>query len=125
MGYTLHHLTQPTLAEFSAYNLRDVIANLDGLTVARTTKLMPETEKIKAEDEAASEERMREAPAQMETEFFGGADADEILPEDDTCVERTPPVKIFDVGELASMLTRQNEVAAGKKKGRKKMQTFR
>ena len=96
------------------------MANLDGFTVARTIKLMPETQKLKAEDEAAREEQLREQPAQVHTEFHGGGDADELEPEDDAGPERTVPVQTFDIAELQNMLTRQNEVAAGNKKGRKK-----
>ena len=68
------------------------MANLDGFTVARTIKLMPETQKLKAEDEAAREEHLREQPAQVHTEFHGGGDADELEPEDDAGPERTVPV---------------------------------
>jgi len=120
LGFTLHDSAQPTLEEFAAYHLRDVIFNLDMLTIARTTKLMPETEKLKAEDEGASDERLRDNRAQMETEFHGGANADDLEPESESYGERTEPVHTFDVKELSSMLTRQSEVAAGKKKGRKK-----
>ena len=56
LGYNLHHETQLSLGEFAAYNLREAMANLDGFTVSRTIKLMPETQKVKAEDEAAREE---------------------------------------------------------------------
>ena len=38
----LHHPHQLTLAQFSAYNLRDILNHLDMLTIARTTKLTHE-----------------------------------------------------------------------------------
>ena len=41
LGHVLHHPAQLSLAEFSAFHLRDVVFNLDMLTVARTTKLTP------------------------------------------------------------------------------------
>ena len=57
---------------------------------------------------------------QIDTEFQGGADADEVEPEDEAGPERSIPVQMFPISELRNMLTRQSEVAAGKKKGRKK-----
>ena len=51
LGHVLHHHTQLSLAEFDAFHLRDVISNLDMLTIARTAKLTPPTEKLKADDE--------------------------------------------------------------------------
>ena len=51
LGYDLHHKTQLSLGEFAAFHLRETMANLDGFTVARTIKLMPEMQKLKAEIE--------------------------------------------------------------------------
>ena len=61
LGHVLHHPAQLSLAEFAAFPLRDVIFNLDMLTIARTTKLLPQSEKIKAEDELSREEAEKEA----------------------------------------------------------------
>ena len=62
LGHKMHHAAQLSLAEFAAFHLRDVIFNLDTLTIARTTKLTPpESDKVKAEDEASREEAERES----------------------------------------------------------------
>ena len=61
LGHALHHPAQLTLAEFAAFHLRDVIFNLDMLSVARTAKLTPPTQKLKAEDEGEREEAEKEA----------------------------------------------------------------
>ena len=39
LGHSPNHTHQISLAQFSAYHLRDVIRNLDMLSIARTTKL--------------------------------------------------------------------------------------
>ena len=65
LGHKMHHAAQLSLAEFAAFHLRDVIFNLDMLTIARTTKLTPpESDKVKAEDEASREEAERERESQ-------------------------------------------------------------
>jgi len=50
----MHHPTQIGLAEFAAHHLRDVIFNLDMLSIARTTKLSTEPT-VKAENETTAE----------------------------------------------------------------------
>jgi len=72
-----------SLAQFSAYHLREIIFNLDMLAIARTTKLTA-TSKEKAEDETLE---YVNAPGPLgETEFYGGEQTDE--PEnDDVAVE--------------------------------------
>ena len=50
LGRSIHHPHQMSLAQFSAYHLREIIFNLDMLVIARTTKLTT-TSKEKAEDE--------------------------------------------------------------------------
>ena len=57
----------------------------------------------------------------METEFHGGEANEPAEPEDeDQSAERVKPCHIFAVDVLNSILTRDSEVAAAKKKGRKK-----
>ena len=71
LGFVLHHDHQMSLAQFAAQHLREAILNLDMLSIARTTKLTTgEQKKDKVEDEDV--EAPREAPRNMETEFFGG-----------------------------------------------------
>ena len=50
LGHVMHHPGQLTLAEFAAVHLRDVIFNLDMLSVARTAKLTPPIQQLKADD---------------------------------------------------------------------------
>ena len=57
------------MAEYSAYHLRSVIQHLDGLTIARTTKLTTGC-KEHAEDELV--EAPSVTPQAVETEFHGG-----------------------------------------------------
>ena len=122
LGHDLHHPTQLSLAEFAAFHLRDVIFNLDMLTIARTAKLTPPTEKIKAEDEKATTEAEKDAVLNSLSEMCGemaGADEDLDIENEETSVERTIALHNFDMEELKEMLFRVREVAEGKKKGRK------
>lgn len=122
LGHDLHHPTQLSLAEFAAFHLRDVIFNLDMLTIARTAKLTPPTEKIKAEDEKATTEAEKDAVLNSLSEMCGemaGADEDVDIENEETSVERTIALHNFDMEELKEMLFRVREVAEGKKKGRK------
>ena len=68
------------MAEYSAYHLRSVIQNLDGLTIARTTKLTTGC-KEHAEDELV--EAPSVTPQAVETEFHGGEGIDPDEPEDE------------------------------------------
>ena len=123
LGHVLHHPAQLSLAEFSAFHHRDVIFNLDMLTIARTAKLTPPTEKIKAEDEKATTEAEKDAVLNSLSEMCGemaGADEDLDIENEETSVERTIALHNFDMEELKEMLFRVREVAEGKKKGRKK-----
>ena len=83
LGIPLHHAHQLSLAQFAAYHLRDVIYNLDMLSIARTTKISSES-KTKAEDEDVGEHNER--VANVETEFYGGEinDGGEVVDEDAT-----------------------------------------
>ena len=74
IGANVHHPHQMSLAQFSAYHLRDIIYNLDMLAVARTTKLTA-TSKEHIEDE--TDELGPAAKSAVETEFFGGEQIDE------------------------------------------------
>ena len=118
----LHYSAQLSLGEFAAFHLRDVIFNLDILAVARTTKFLPHSEKIRAEDELSREEAEKEAVLnslpEMQEQVGGSGDEAEDE-EEETSVERTIAVHSFETEELRSMLCRVHEVAEGKKKGRK------
>ena len=78
-----------TIAEYSAYHLRSVVTHLDGLTIARTTKLTLGA-KAHAEDELL--EALPETSHAMETEFHGGEGVDPEGAEDE----------LFDAAELSS-----------------------
>ena len=90
LNTSLHHEHQLTVAEFSAYHLRSVIQHLDGLTIARTTKLTTGC-KEHAEDELL-EQPPTDTPHGVETEFHGGEGVDPGEPENeavDTRITRT------------------------------------
>ena len=115
MGHGIHHPHQMSLAQFSAYHLRQVIYNLDMLTIARTTKLTA-TSKEKVEDETTEEVNTKNNA--VETEFHGGEQIDE--PEDeDVCAEAWRPMFNLPHDRLTAILARHSEVAAASKKGKK------
>ena len=74
LGKSIHHPHQMSLAQFSAYHLREIIYNLDMLAIARTTKLTA-TSKEKVEDETL--EHVNASGSAVETEFYGGEQTDE------------------------------------------------
>jgi len=115
MGNSIHHPHQMSLAQFSAYHLREIIINLDMLAIARSTKLTA-TSKEKVEDETV--EHVNASGSLLETEFHGGEHGDE--PEDDDVGAGTwCPMVVFSHDRLTAILSRQSEVAAASKKGRK------
>ena len=117
LGHSMHHPHQISLAQFCAHNLRQVLFNLDMLAIARTTKLTA-TCKEQVEEES-TEEAKALAPA-IETEFHGGEQVEE--PEDeDIATGSWRPEVVFSHDQLTSILSRQSEVAAAKKKGRKSL----
>ena len=69
-----------SLAQFSAYHLREIIFNLDMLVIARTTKLTT-TSKENVEDETL--ENVNVSGLAVETEFYGGEQADQLESEDE------------------------------------------
>ncbi len=69
------------MAEFSAYHLWSVIQHLDGLAIARTTKLTTGC-KEHAEDELL-EALPTDTPHAVETEFHGGEGVEPDEPEDE------------------------------------------
>ena len=123
LGHVLHHPTQLTLAEFAAFHFRNVIFNFDMLSVARTAKLTPQTQKLKPEDEGEREEAEKEAVLNSLPEILenmGGAGEDMDIEEEEMSVDRTIALHNFDTDVLKEMLFRVCEVADGKKKGPKK-----
>ena len=78
LGNNIHHAHQMTLAQFSAYHLRDIIYNLDMLAIARSTKLTT-TSKENVEDETI--DSVEKPGSLVETEFHGGEQTEE--PEND------------------------------------------
>ena len=123
LGHVMHHPDQLTLAEFAAVHLREVIFNLDMLSVARTAKLTHPPEKLTAEDEGEREEAEKEAllnsvPGNVED--MGGAAADMDIEEEEMSVDRTIALHSFEADVLKEMMLRVTEVAEGKKKGRTK-----
>jgi hypothetical protein len=91
------------------------------LTIARTTKLTPQGEKIEAEDEAARGEAEKEAAQHNLSEMQDqvGGSCEEAEAEEEATVDRTNAMHIFETEELRAMLFREREVAEGKKKGPK------
>ena len=89
-----------SLAQFSAYHLREIIYNLDMLAVARSTKLTA-TGKEKVEDETIEHVN---APGLLgETEFHGGEEIAE--PEDDTAgADAWRPECSFELDRLTGLL---------------------
>jgi hypothetical protein len=126
----LHHEHQLTVAEFSAYHLRSVIQHLDGLTIARTTKLTTGC-KEHAEDELL-EAPPTDTPHAVETEFHGGEGVDPGEPEDEVIdvAERSSPLfGTLNVKQLTCILARAKELEAASRPGRKsqelkQMKTF-
>ncbi len=118
MGQAMHHPHQMSLAQFSAYHLREVIYNLDMLTIARTTKLTAAS-KEKAEDETMEDLGGEQLHHQVDTEFYGGEQMQD--PEDEELAgsEAWRPRHAFDHDKLVSILARQVEIAAASRKGRK------
>ena len=112
LGQNIHHPHQMSLAQFSAYHLRDIIFHLDMLSIARTTKLTT-TSKEQVEDETIEPVN---APGPLgETEFYGGEQADE--PEnDDFAAETWRPMFSLSHDRLTTILSRHAEVAAASKK---------
>ena len=126
----LHHAHQLTVAEFSAYHLRSVIQHLDGLTIARTTKLTTGC-KEHAEDELL-EKHPTDTPHAAQTEFHGGEGVDPDEPENEAvdAAERSSPLfGALNVKQLTGILTRTKELEAANRPGRKaqelkQMKTF-
>ena len=128
LGIVLHHVHQLNIAQYSAYHLRNVILNLDMLAIARTTKLTAD-KKENAEDEPI--EAKGDPASHMETEFYGGEGND--LAEDEVeefdCADITRPREAYNHDRLVEILSRQTEIAAAQRKGRKRqsdvqMKTF-
>ena len=114
IGNNMHHPHQISLAQFSAYHLREIIYNLDMLAIARSTKLTT-TSKEKVEDETC--DSVEKPGTLIETEFYGGEQTDE--PEnDDIGAESWRPAKDLS-HKLTAILSRQSEIASASKKGRK------
>jgi len=116
----LFHDDQLTVAEYSAYHLRSVIQHLDGLTIARTTKLTTGC-KEHAEDEVL-ETPAENAPNAVETEFYGGEGVEPEEPEGelvDASEQSSPLFGALSVDQLTALLARDRELEAVKRPGRK------
>ena len=100
LGFSVHHPHQISLAQFSAYHLRDVVYNLDMLSIARTTKLTTKRND-QPEDETLDQIKLGSSLANMETKFFGGEtnDAHDAVDEDLTEGACTP-AQSFNHGQL-------------------------
>ena len=106
------HDDQLTVAEYSAYHLRNVIQHLDGLTIARTTKLTTGS-KDHAEDEQM--EAPSSTPHAVETEFHGGEGVDPAQPEDelpDAAELSAPLFGSLSVHQWTTLLSRRIELEA-------------
>ena len=69
LGKNIHYSHQISLAQFSAYHLREIIFHLDMLAIARTTKLTA-TSKENVGDETS--EHVHASGSLGETDFYGG-----------------------------------------------------
>ena len=119
LDFSFYHEHQLTVAEFSAYHLRSVIQHLDGLTIARTTKLTTGC-KEHAEDELV--EAPTGNPNAVVTEFHGGEGVEPDEPEDELVdvAERSSPLfGALPVNKLTKILTRVRELEAANRPGRK------
>ena len=106
-----------SLAQFSAYHLREIIFHLDMLVIARTTKLTT-TPKENAENETV--EDVNVSGLAIETEFYGGEQMENPeLEDDDIFAEAWRPRFPLQHERLTAILSRQSEIAAASKKGRK------
>ena len=113
LGNSIHHPHQMSLAQFSAYHLREIIYNLDMLAIARTTKLTT-TSKENIEDETV--ESVNTPGPAVETEFYGGEQTDE--PENDDFAAETWRPRFSLLHErLTAILSRHSEVSAASRKG--------
>ena len=119
LGMSPFHEDQLTIAEYSAYHLRSVVQHLDGLTIARTTKLTTDA-RVHAEDEPI--EAPTDTPHAVETEFHGGegvdpADAvDELI---DAAELSSPLFGALSVQQWTDLLSRRAELQAAQRPGRK------
>ena len=121
LGVALHHPHQIGLAQFCAYHLRDVIYNLDMITIARTIKLT-DTKKANVEDESI--ELDNDLPVGVETEVYGGEQGPHSEDEDVTGSASWRARYVLDRAELAGILSRQDEVAAAFKKGKRRAEVM-
>ena len=112
---SIHHPHQLSLAQFSAYHLREIIYNLDMIAIACTTKLTA-TSKENVEDETP-EHSNSFGPA-VETEFHGGEQVEEPENDDMHADAWHPRVPLQHV-QLTAILARHSEITAPGKKGRK------
>ena len=118
----LFHQHQLTVAEYSAYHLRSVVTHLDGLTIARTTKLTIGAN-VHAEDEV--HEAFLETSHAMETEFHGGEGVDPEGAEDEIVdvAERSAPLfGALTVQQWSNLLARHVELEAAKRPGPKRQE---
>ena len=114
------HEAQLTVAEYSAYHLRNVVTHLDGLTIARSTKLTGD-DTADADDEQLEE--VPETSRAMETEFHGGECDDPGEAEDEVVAveERSSPsFGALCVQHWSLRLSRQSELEAAQRPGRKR-----
>ena len=113
LGYDMNHPDHVHLAEFCAWHLSQVLDNVDMLAIARTTQIVKK-DGSPVEDEHAE----AEAASRFTTEFYGGEGEDvedavmEELPDSDLA----KPQEWFNRLELLSILVREEEVAAAKKR---------
>ena len=113
------HDNQLTVAEHSAYDLRSVITHLDGLTIARTTKLTTGS-KDHAEDELI--EAPTNTPVAVETQFHGGENVDHVEPEDELigAAEMSAPLfGALNVQQWTALLSRCIQLEGAQRPGRK------
>ena len=99
--------------------MRSVITHLDGLTIARTTKLTTGS-KDHAEDELI--EAPTNTPFAVETEFHGGENVDHVEPEDKFigAAEMSAPLfGALNVQQWTALLSRRIELEAAQRPGRK------
>ena len=113
----MNHPHQLHLAEFCAWHLAQVLTNVDMLAIARTTQIV-QKDGSPIEDEFVEAER----ESKFSAEFFGGEgqDVDDAVMEEVVAEDGVRSEAWLNLPDLISLLAREEEVAAARRKGRQK-----
>ena len=115
------HPDQLTLAEFSALRTRRLVQNLDMIAISRTIQLSEKNKAAHAEDEDDNANEPGKTASGMQSEFIGGEhDIDDEAGMDEENFLQSSPNRCakMSLQTATSILQRDDEIAAAKKKGR-------